>query len=1044
MTNQTTNRPHARAWITRIASCITISSVHQWVSGAAAGTVFVLILHLATATWGLSQPVCAALLISCGIGFFVSRQSFGDWLHSDTTQQAIIMVLAIIAVLSATLNGLTDSLFDTLGQSSLESRIVTAGWLTILMIPSIALPMLFIGWLAITRVKQSERYGLPLLIIQMVCGTVVSLFLLGPWIGLQFAAVSFSLLSILTAIAAWYWPSGTSSSSDAIASNRSPLRESSSWPLWCRVPAAACCGIIAACSVRMVAQLMITAEWVFFVEISSLAVGFAIGWVLWQSKWQMTLFAAEKSLIAAAVFSLLIAAVFPNLVDLSLRTNAHISSETLLILIRSTIIGCLLAPIGILFAATLASNASMKSSKLSSLFWTVAACGFLVTRGLLMNVIGVSGSILLAAGIVAIPAFTILIQRSLQTRAWSPGSRLMQVVSITSLAVIVGGPFLVQRYQPEVANRLLFSTKVFNGYRAGYSQAELLAIDDGRIDAVIESEFGTLVDQRQRAVQSQLRLNGTPKSIASLNSRICPQFAGELLQAVVPLVLHQAPHDVLVLGLGGGVPSKAALEFPIQSLTSVDADRRLAQLIARRSNSADDASWWNDPRHSTIAADIPLAARALKKQFDVVISNADYSAQHHVAATSTRDFYQHAARRLKSDGLFCQRLRISDFGDKPIRMTASTLQSVFRHVIAFDSAPGELLFLCSMNNQPIEEGWRDRVESPQVKRSLAQIGWDWTVLTNTAYFSHEQLAEIANGKVNDVANGYAALTFPNEMMRWGAKWQEVGHLLADRSTRLLNQLADQASIDDALSRVSDVTMLRKLVTNHPDEPWVYRKVVKDRLLDEPRSQVVPVKGEGLKRVRHPDDKHRLEYFEALGKSLSRKSPSPQDIQRVAEYEKPYDPLVSYFIHNELARLYQRAGNEYSELELQHRMHAIFYGSVNDRSVRDIHRSIELVLEIGPTTLDETARWDYLNSLVEVLKLRWETRGRVNALSKGIMLNDIEQSQKTLELATTEMESIALAAGISRTATAARLKVLEMNLQRPLKVYQAKLLTLSKP
>lgn len=998
----------------------------------AAGGLFVLALHLATVTWGLSQPACEAILLAAGLGLLVARQTFGDWSKNDSASIGMVSAIAVLSLGLPSIVDISDSLTGAMGVGVFETRWLATEWLLVLMLPCVTLPMMLIGWQMFEREQSAGRLALPAFVLQFLAGIAMTVFLLGPSIGIHLAVIVLALLAVSTTIASWFWRTEEQVTQTQWASHIE-------WPVWCRVPTAMTVGIMTACGVRMIAQLMVTAEWVFFVELSALFFGYGVGWIFSRAAFSARYTKVEKALIATTVFSLLIAAAFPNLVDLSLRTNAQISSEALLVLIRSMMITGLLAPFGVLFALANSGFQSEETQRQSLLLWTTAGVGFLITRGILFSFLGVNGTVLVAVGFVLVPAVFLIIQHRMQLVAFWSKSHIAKVAVVASLTVILTGPLLVQRYQPGMATRLLFSTNVFNGFRAGYSQAELLAVDDGRIAAVVEGEFGTITDQRQRAVQSQLRLNGTPKSISSLDSRLCPQFSGEVLQAVVPLVLHDSPRDILVLGLRGGVPTKTALDFPIESLTTVEPDRALAKLIHHRADGPNSHnSWWHDSRHTVINADISLAAKSLKKQYDIVISNNDDDVQHHVASTTTREYFRNTAQLLKPNGLFCYRLRISDFGESPLKMAASTLQSVFSQVIAFDTAPGELLFVCSRENQPIGNGWRLRVEAPHAKQVFSQIGWDWTVITNTAFFTHEQLAKIANGNINNAANGYAALNLPKETMRWGAKWQEVSKLLANKSTRLLNQLDDQELIDEALARVSDVTMLRKIVINHPDEPWVYRKVVKDRLIDEPRSAILPVKGEGLKRMRHPDDERRLEYFKALGGSLRSQSPSTEEIQRVADFEQPYDPLVSYFIHNELARLHKRAGESNAQQELMHRLHAIFFGSMTDRSVRDIHRAIELVTDEKHVVLTDTERWDYLNSLVEVLKLRWETRGRVQALEDGIILNDIQQSSVAIEQALETMRKVAPTAGIAPRECQARENVIKRLLTKPLKTYQARL------
>ena len=64
--------------------------------------------------------------------------------------------------------------------------------------------------------------------------------------------------------------------------------------------------------------------------------------------------------------------------------------------------------------------------------------------------------------------------------------------------------------------------------------------------------------------------------------------------------------------------------------------------------------------------------------------------------------------------------------------------------------------------------------------------------------------------------------------------------------------------------------------------------------------------EGLGRGLHPEDERRKEFLLALNAAATQTAPDADSLNRLTTFIEPYDPLVSYFVHHELAHLYARA------------------------------------------------------------------------------------------------------------------------------------------
>ncbi len=508
--------------------------------------------------------------------------------------------------------------------------------------------------------------------------------------------------------------------------------------------------------------------------------------------------------------------------------------------------------------------------------------------------------------------------------------------------------------------QLLFSTGAFINHQRGMPEDLLPFVSDRRIVATHEEPRGTVTVWKSRGTSLSVHVNGVPIASTTERTGLAPLPAGEVMSVALPLILHESPGSLLILGDAAGSSTTTAAGFPLREIVCYEPSVVHAPLKANPS----------DDRITSRRLDPLLAISAESRTFDVIVSDPGPPAILSNGGCFTREFYETAASRMKADGLFCQRLQYADFGIEPFRVIAATMRSVFGDTMTIEIGAGQCALIAARpGHHVVRDGLTKRLQRTHVRRTLASLGWDWCVPLNLLAVDQtglSQLADEAHG-LNTSANGRFAYSLPQEMMRWGPKSLELAEGTADRTTRLLVSLKDDER-RDAIDRIAEVAAQRELMVKYPDQPWAYRKEVRTKLVESPRSVIRPVSGE-VQRVRHPDDQHRLDYFEALGKAIG--NTSPKSLARLEAFAEPYDPLVSYFLHHEIAPLYEKLD---VSGELAHRLYAAYFADPRDRSVRDVSRTLELIASHPDAIPDEATRYDQLNSLIEVMLRRWEARG----------------------------------------------------------------------
>lgn len=212
------------------------------------------------------------------------------------------------------------------------------------------------------------------------------------------------------------------------------------------------------------------------------------------------------------------------------------------------------------------------------------------------------------------------------------------------------------------------------------------ALDPGRLPVVAidpineeesllevwESSAGTVAVVKQREnlklnVNNYYTLGGTASA------------ALEQLQGYLPVLLHEHPRAVYMLGLGTGISAGGALQYPIKQLivTELMADVVTAadKYFGKYSNGL-----FYDPRARVLPEDGRHYLQATSMQFDVIISDLFVPWKAGVGSLYSLEHYRSVRQHLNPDGLFMQWLPAYQLTRADFNVIARTMLAVFPQV----------------------------------------------------------------------------------------------------------------------------------------------------------------------------------------------------------------------------------------------------------------------------------------------------------------------------------------------------------------------------
>ena len=558
---------------------------------------------------------------------------------------------------------------------------------------------------------------------------------------------------------------------------------------------------------RMLAQLVPAAEWYLLLFAAALCVGGAIGHRR-PSKWS----------VGSAACLLLVPVTFPLLVEWLLYLKIAGGSPLVLLAGWSALVLLAVPPLGVLTAVSLSDRGG--SSVGSG--WTTSTAvaplpilaGLFLIRWLVMP--GLGPVVVLVAGTWCLA----IVPGRISGR---------MVVSRRPLTWVLAGLVVlttqVDRYDPGQSARLLYSARVVAAAEQKWPRRLHGALDEARMIARRETCDATLTTWSQRGALRLLRVDGIPATAWSRDAMISPRSAAGVLESLIPLVVHERPERVLLLGIGGGDGLRAGLGFPVTRIDCVEPDAGRQQLIA-------DHIEFDDPRLGWHYVAPALAVAADSAQYDVVIATSGRPVAWRAESTRTLEFYRNAARQLSGDGVFCQAFSVGDVGIAAVEVPHAAIRDVFTTTVRSQVGPGRFLIVATNSprlfNRP---GVVARLQGPHVRAALAEIGWDWANLLQLPTSDTPRSGE--SGHSNHLGNGWLAARLPWAALAGGTYLDKTAGERPEVPQPLLNRIeVEEEMVAEVRERLADVRRGRQFMGQGAEGFRPYRRAVEKQITEQ--------------------------------------------------------------------------------------------------------------------------------------------------------------------------------------------------------------------
>ncbi|MEM7467356.1 MAG: fused MFS/spermidine synthase, partial [Pseudomonadota bacterium] len=196
----------------------------------------------------------------------------------------------------------------------------------------------------------------------------------------------------------------------------------------------------------------------------------------------------------------------------------------------------------------------------------------------------------------------------------------------------------------------------------------IIAYNDGSVASVAVTERRS---ERNLRVDNRFQMGGTGRTALRV----------QRVQAHLPLLLHDSPQRVLMLGVATGITSGAALQHPGVSIDGVELTPGVLDVLPSFKYFNRDLK--ESDRVQLYNADARRFVRMSNDSYDVIIGDLFQPARDGAGFLYTIEHFNAVRERLSQQGLFCQWLPLYQMDEQLVRIIVKTFTESFPHTEAW-------------------------------------------------------------------------------------------------------------------------------------------------------------------------------------------------------------------------------------------------------------------------------------------------------------------------------------------------------------------------
>ncbi len=197
-------------------------------------------------------------------------------------------------------------------------------------------------------------------------------------------------------------------------------------------------------------------------------------------------------------------------------------------------------------------------------------------------------------------------------------------------------------------------------------------------------------------------------------------MATQVLLGQIPMLLHNDPKEVFVVGLGSGVTVGSVLTHPVANVHCAEIAQEVIEAAPFFSKENNDCL--NDPRLHMHIEDAHTYLKLSPKLFDVIVSEPSNPWIAGIGNLFSKEYFELCKSKLQKNGIMVQWFHVYEMDNDIVRLVMNTFASVFPYTQLWNSADGDIIMVGAEKEIKIDEDKLiAKVASEKVSRNLAQV-----------------------------------------------------------------------------------------------------------------------------------------------------------------------------------------------------------------------------------------------------------------------------------------------------------------------------------
>ena len=425
-----------------------------------------------------------------------------------------------------------------------------------------------------------------------------------------------------------------------------------------------------------------------------------------------------------------------------------------------------------------------------------AAAGFvLIPRLGVLNTVIVVAALELALGLTVA---TIVVRQPARVRA---------LLALPMLVVLL----LMLAFNPRWDVRLMNSGVYMNLFdvskKKGWSAFEKMIYENNEVVYAAEGITATVFVADQPDFDNRyLSVNG------KIEASTAADLETQLMCAHLPLLLHENPRDILIVGLASGITVGAAAAHPVRNIRVVEIEEKMlpaARLFGEANNHVLD-----DERVTISINDARNELEFSQANYDVIISEPSNPWMTVASNLFTEDFFHMARTRIRPGGIFAQWIQTYYLPPEDMQSIIAAFSDAFPHVMLFETMGGLDLLLMGAE-QPLQldlEAIDGRMMELDVRIDLARVGMRRAIDVLSLF-------RLGPAEIGTLVDGAPRNTDDNARVEFSAP-KTLGMPTIDANLEMLHRY--RADLLDYLEPAVDDPAERDLIRLQLAESWLYR------------------------------------------------------------------------------------------------------------------------------------------------------------------------------------------------------------------------------